>query len=156
MLKTLGGTESKIRPSEGGVRIGGSRAGCGESKLDNERRVDSDEVGDDEVGTKVQKSSKSKKTESGFLTLGARKAFTKLRQAFIIAPILQHFELKCYIWVKTDASGYAISGVLSQLISDDLGRWHPIAFFSRKIIPAETRYETHNSELLAIVKVFKT
>ena len=26
----------------------------------------------------------------------------------------------------------------------------------RKIIPAETRYKTHDSELLAIVKVFKT
>ena len=161
MLKTSGGTESKTRPGEGGVGIGGSRAGQGGSKLDNGRRVDSDEIGDeevrdDEVGTKVQKSSKCKKMESGFLTPGARKAFTELRQAFIKAPILHHFDPERHIRVETDASGYAIGGVLSQLTLDDLGRWHPVAFFSRKMIPAEIRYETHDSELLAIVEAFKT
>ncbi len=31
-----------------------------------------------------------------------------------------------------------------------------MAFFFQKIIPLETRYKTHDSELLAIVKVFKT
>ena len=60
---------------------------------------------------------------------------------------------------------YAIGGVLSQLtpnqvISDDvIGSnvdWHPVAYFSKKIIPAETRYETYDSELLAIVEAFKT
>ena len=118
MLKTLGGTESKTRPGEGGVGVGGSRAGRGGSKLDDRRRIDDDEidgdeVGDDEIGMKVQKSSKSKKTESDFLTSGARKAFTKLRQAFIKAPILQHFDPDRHIRVKTDASGYAIGGVFS-------------------------------------------
>ena len=38
----------------------------------------------------------------------------------------------------------------------NLSQWHPVAFFSRKMIPAETRYETHNGELLAIVEAFKT
>ena len=55
--------------------------------------------------------------------------------------------------------------MLSQLASEtrtdkvvtktDLGQWHPVAFFLRKIIPAETRYEIHNGKLLAIIKVFK-
>ncbi len=31
-----------------------------------------------------------------------------------------------------------------------------MAFFSRKMIPAETWYETHDGELLAIVEAFKT
>ena len=31
-----------------------------------------------------------------------------------------------------------------------------IAYFLRKIIPAETRYKTHNGEFLAIVEPFKT
>ena len=74
MLKTSGGTESKTRPGEGGVGVGDSKAGRGGSKLDGGRKIDDDEVDDDEVedneiGTKVQKvqkSSKSKKTESGF------------------------------------------------------------------------------------------
>ena len=156
MLKTSGSTESKTRPGEGGVGVGGSRAGHGRSKMDNERRVDGDKFGDDEVGTKVQKLSKSKKTELGFLTPGARKAFTELRQAFIKTLILHHFDPERHIRVEMDVSGYAIGGVLSQLTSNNLGRWHPVAFFSRKMILAETRYETHNGELLAIVEAFKT
>ena len=55
-----------------------------------------------------------------------------------------------------DISGYVIGGVLCQLTSDDLGRWHPVAFFTQKMILAEIRYETHNGELLGIVKAFKT
>ena len=39
---------------------------------------------------------------------------------------------------------------------DNLGRWHPIVFYSQKMISVETRYETHNNELLAIVEAFKT
>ena len=91
MLKT---SESKTRPVEGGVGVGGARRGG--SKLDRRRiddnKVDGNEVRDDEVETKVQKLSKSKKTELSFFTPRARKAFTKLRQAFIKAPILHHFE----------------------------------------------------------------
>ncbi len=37
-----------------------------------------------------------------------------------------------------------------------IGQWHPVAFFSRKMIPIETWYKTHNQELLAIVKALKT
>ena len=79
-----------------------------------------------------------------------------MRQAFLKAPILYHFDPDCHIRIETDASGYAIGGVLNQLTSDDLGRWHLVAFFSRKMIPVETRYETHDGEFLAIVEAFKT
>ena len=71
------------------------------------------------------------------------------------APILYHFDPERHIRIEMDASSYAISEVLSQLTSDNLSQWHPVAFFLRKIIPAETRYETHNGELLAIVEAFK-
>ncbi len=91
-----------------------------------------------------------------FLTADARKAFTKLRQAFVEAPILNHFDPERHIRIETDTSGYAIDGILSQLTLEDLGQWHPIAFFSRKMIPAEIRYETHDGKLLAIVEAFKT
>ena len=92
---------------------------------------------------------------SSFLTPGAKLAFSRLRQAFTEAPILHHFNSECYIQIETDASGYAIGGILSQLTPES-GQWHPVAFFSRKMIPAETRYETHDQELLAIVEAFKT
>ncbi len=79
-----------------------------------------------------------------------------MRQAFLKALILNHFDPERHIRIETDASGYAIGEVLSQLTSDDSGRWHLVAFFSRKMIPVETRYETHDGELLAIVEAFKT
>ena len=107
--------------------------------------------------SKFKNFSKSKKTvESDFLTPGSRLAFTKLKQAFVKALILYHFDPKSYIRIGTDISSYAIGGVFIQLTLDDLGQWHPVAFFSCKIILAETRYKTHDGEFLAIVKDFKT
>ena len=101
-----------------------------------------------------------------FLTPDARTAFNRLRLAFTEALILWHFDPECHIWIETDALGYAINGVLSQLTSKtnlnrivtkaNLGQWHPIAFFSRRMIPVETWYKTHNGKLLAIVEAFKT
>ncbi len=96
-------------------------------------------------------------SQSGlFLNSKARKAFTKLRQAFVKAPILNHFDPERHIQIETDTSSYAIGGIFSQLTLDDLVQWHPIAFFSRKMIPTETQYEIHNGKLLAIVEAFKT
>ena len=42
------------------------------------------------------------------------------------------------------------------VMKTDLDQWNPIAFFSRKMIPANAWYETHDGELLAIVEAFKT
>ena len=105
-----------------------------------------------------------------FLTPNTKKAFNPLRQAFIKASILQHFDPEYYIQIETNVSGYTISGVLSELISDQVtldsklnltkksyfGQWHQVAYFSRKMILVETWYEMHDAELLAIVKAFKT
>ena len=175
MLKISRSTKPFTQPGEGVVGDGNdSRARRNASKLDGSKldgdEVDGGEVEVDEVGKKVQKmtksknstnsknSSKSKKTVglSDFLTFGARLMFTELRQAFLKAPILHHFDPERHIQIETDVSGYAIGGVLSQLTSDNSSRWHLVAFFSHKIIPAETRYETHDCELLAIIEAFKT
>ena len=53
-----------------------------------------------------------------FLTPNARKVFNQWRQAFTKAPILQHFDPECDIRIKTNVSGYAVDGVLSQLTPD--------------------------------------
>ena len=42
---------------------------------------------------------------TGYLTLKARLAFTKLRKAFTKALILQHFDSKYYIRIETDVLG---------------------------------------------------
>ncbi|SCV72360.1 BQ2448_3901 [Microbotryum intermedium] len=54
--------------------------------------------------------------------------------------------------IETDASNYAISGILSQVTD---GQLRPVAFISRKNLPAEQNYEIHDKELLAIVKCIK-
>ena len=109
--------------------------------------------------------SRPEKAKTGFFTPKARLAFTQLRQAFVKAPILYHFDLKSQIRIKTDALGYAIGGILNQLSSrirpdgviteDNLGQWHLVGFFSKKMISAKIWYKTHNSKLLAIVEAFK-
>ncbi len=91
-----------------------------------------------------------------FFTANTRKTFTELRQAFVEALILNHFNPECHIRIETNALGYAISGIFSQLTLDDLDQWHLVVFFSRKMIPIKIWYETHDNELLAIVEVFKT
>ena len=91
-----------------------------------------------------------------FLITDAKRAFTELRQMFIKASILNQFDPEYHIQIEIDALGYAIDGISNQLISDDLSQWHPVAFFFRKMIPAETWYKTHNGKLLAIVEAFKT
>ena len=97
----------------------------------------------------------SKSKNPAFLTANAKQAFTWLQQAFIKVPILSHFDPEHHIRIETNAFGYAIKGVLSELTSDS-GQWNPAAYFSRKRIPAKTRYKTHDGELLAIVEAFKT
>jgi hypothetical protein len=83
----------------------------------------------------------------------AEKAFNWIKKSFSGAGILAHFDPHKGIRLETDASKFAITAILSQLQED--GQWRPVAFWSRKLIPAETRYETHDQELLAIVAAFK-
>ena len=99
--------------------------------------------------------SNSAKNVSDYLTSDIKKTFNQLCQAFIKAPILQHFDLEQYIQVETYASEHTISRMLSQL-TNDLGQWHPVTYFLHKMISTKTWYKTHNSKLLAIVKAFKT
>ena len=50
-------------------------------------------------------------------------------------------------------SGTSPDGVVTKT---DLGQWHSVAFFFRKMIHAKTWYKTHDGKLLAIVEAFKT
>ncbi|MBW0461076.1 hypothetical protein O181_000791 [Austropuccinia psidii MF-1] len=75
-----------------------------------------------------------------------------LKEAFTTAPILSHFNPSLPNIVETDASDYTLGAVLSQV--NDSGK-HPIAFDSRKLLPAELNYEIHDMELLGIVWAIK-
>ncbi|KAJ1038197.1 hypothetical protein NDA10_006578 [Ustilago hordei] len=78
----------------------------------------------------------------------AQQAFHKLIQAFTSAGVLQHFNYHLPTRLETDASDFAIAGVLKQ---EHEGRWHPVAFHSRKMSSAKKNYEIHDKELLAVV-----
>lgn len=99
-----------------------------------------------------------------FLTSKAGIFFTQLRQAFIKSSILQYFDPKCPIQIKSDISNYIINEVLIQLTFDQINfnqvtlepKWYLVTYFSRKMIFAKTRYRTHDDELLTIVEAFKT
>ncbi len=48
-----------------------------------------------------------------FFISRARKAFPKLRQAFVKTLILNHFNLERYIQIEMDVSGYTMGGILN-------------------------------------------
>lgn len=67
----------------------------------------------DLVNTKKSNFVKANFFGADFLTSKVKKAFTHHLKAFTEALILYRFELKCYIRIKTNALGYAISGILN-------------------------------------------
>jgi hypothetical protein len=79
-----------------------------------------------------------------------QQAFHKLKELFITAPILAHFDPDKLTILEADCSGYSLGACMSQF--DDKGILRPVAYFSRKLSPAESNYEIHDKELLAIVK----
>lgn len=77
-----------------------------------------------------------------------RLAFEKCKELLVNAPLLQFPDFTKPFVLTTDASNVAIGAVLSQgLIGSD----KPIAYASRTLNDAETRYSTIEKELLAIV-----
>ena len=81
-----------------------------------------------------------------------RNSFKELKQALISDPILTYPNFEEPFLLTTDASGFAIGAVLSQ---GPIGKDLPIAYASRTLCQAETRYSTIERELLAIVWAVK-
>ena len=80
-------------------------------------------------------------------------AFDLMKKRITEAPILSHYNPDKACHLETDASDYVSAGILSQ--PDDDGILHPVAFFSKKMAPAECNYEIYNKELLAIIRCFE-
>ena len=68
------------------------------------------------------------------------------------ATLLHHPKPEALTNITTDASDLAVGAVLQQYIH---GAWCPIAYFSKKLQPAETRYSTFDRELLAVYLAIK-
>jgi hypothetical protein len=95
----------------------------------------------------------TKKSSIWNFTSAARNAFNALKAEFIKSPVLAHFDPLQPCTLATDASDFAISGVLQQ--PDSNGFLHPVAFYSRKLTPSEINYDVHDKELLAVVDSFR-
>jgi len=69
-----------------------------------------------------------------------------------MALVLTHWKLGHSLIVETDASNYALAGILS--MQDDDSKIHPIAFLSRTFSRAKLNYDVHDKEVLAIYEAF--
>jgi len=87
----------------------------------------------------------------------AKQSFRELKAAFLDAPLLRHFDPALPLMLVTDASDFALAGILLQPHAEENGQthWHPIAYHSQKFVGPEIRYMTHDKELMAIVVCFR-
>ena len=76
------------------------------------------------------------------------RAFGELNRHLTSAPVLKFPEFKKPFEVHTDASNFAIGGVLMQ-------EGRPVAFESKKLSDVERRWPTHEKEMLAVVHCLK-
>lgn len=79
-------------------------------------------------------------------------AFEECKQGLCQAAMLAHPDSSAQLALVTDASDTAMGAVLQQ---QRAGAWEPLAFFSRKFSPAQTKYSPYDRELLAIYESIK-
>ena len=79
-------------------------------------------------------------------TTEGQNIFIKLRTAFTMAPVLQHFNPNLPTFLEADASDFALGAEVSQRGED--GHIYPIEFHSRKFNPTEMNYEIYDKEML--------
>ncbi len=56
--------------------------------------------------------------------------------------------------IETDASDFAMGGVLSMKYEDE--KWRPVAYISKSLNEAERNYEIHNKKMLVIIRCLET
>ena len=75
-------------------------------------------------------------------------AFEALKGSLTSTPVLLHADPSKPYVLRTDASDFAVGSVLMQEHDAQL---HPVAFYSRKLSPAEARYGAYAREMLAVI-----
>ncbi|QRW15573.1 Retrotransposable element Tf2 protein [Rhizoctonia solani] len=80
-------------------------------------------------------------------------AFQELKSLVTRSPVLIHSNPNLPYYLETDASGVAMGAILSQRGEDN--RLHPVAYMSKSFSGAEANYDTHDKELLAIIKALE-
>jgi transposase InsO family protein len=81
-----------------------------------------------------------------------QKAYDDLLGQLMSPPVLRLPDFGKEFLVRTDASDYAVGGVLMQ---EHDGQMMPVAFYSKKLTKAEKNYTTTEKEALAVVRAIK-
>ncbi|QRW22883.1 Retrotransposable element Tf2 protein [Rhizoctonia solani] len=80
-------------------------------------------------------------------------AFQELKLLVTQSPVLIHSNPDLPYYLETDVSGVAMGAILSQQGEDN--RLHPMAYMSKSFSGAKANYNTHDKELLAIIKALE-
>ena len=81
-----------------------------------------------------------------------QQAFAAAKSALVGVAELAHPRADAELNLAVDASDKHVGGVLQQWVE---GAWQPLAFYSRKLTAAESRYSTFDRELVACVAAIK-
>ena len=88
------------------------------------------------------------KSEAVTLPPGALEAFETLKMCCMTTPVLAFADFEKEFQLETDASSEGLGAMLLQKQED--GKWHPIAFGSRKLKGGEAKYHSSKLEFLAL------
>ena len=79
-------------------------------------------------------------------------SFRAVKAALAAATVLDHPQLDAELAFAVDANDHHVGAALQQLT---VRSWQPLAFFSRKLNSAESKYSTFDRELLACVSAIR-
>ena len=102
-----------------------------------------------ELTKKQEAGTQSRKMKSPPVELNekAKAAFYELKDKCLRSPVLIYADITKPFLLETDASKVALGAVLSQ---EQNGAFHPVAYASRILHDAETRYHSSKQEFLAL------
>ena len=95
-----------------------------------------------------------RKTAKWEWTPERQEAFERLKSILLDDVFLAHPDQDRPFLLETDASGFAWGAVLSQQQED--GKWRPVSCLSKGFSDVETRYDTHDRELLGIIRALES
>ena len=84
-----------------------------------------------------------------FVTTEQEGVFRRLKEIFMLEPMLAAPDLDKEMRVEADVSDYVTGGVLSMRYKDE--RWRLVAYISKSLSDTKKNYEIHDKEMLAVI-----
>lgn len=82
-----------------------------------------------------------------------QQAFQIIKDILTQRPVLKIYDPVAQTEVHTDASSVGLGAILLQ--KDEDGKLHPVAYYSRRTSPDESKYHSYDLETLAVVQALK-